>query len=68
MAAYRQALATGAVSPDERVVLFNCATGLKYPMPDDSRRLDRHAAIDPFDRFVAVLWIVDTPLEPALEK
>jgi threonine synthase len=27
-------------------VLFNCATGLKYPMPDLSRRLDRHQPID----------------------
>jgi threonine synthase len=36
LAAYRQALADGRVSPDESVLLFNCATGLKYPMPDRS--------------------------------
>jgi threonine synthase len=46
LAAYRQALKTGEVDEDERVVLFNCATGLKYPMPDQSRTLDRGAPID----------------------
>jgi threonine synthase len=33
-AAYKQALADGRVKPGERAVLFNCATGLKYPMPE----------------------------------
>jgi threonine synthase len=46
LAAYSQALDRGMVGRDERVVLFNCATGLKYPLPDLSRRLDRHAPID----------------------
>jgi threonine synthase len=46
LAAYEQALADGEVRRDERVVLFNCATGLKYPMPDTSRWLDRHGEID----------------------
>ena len=45
-AAYEQALATGQVSPSERAVLFNCATGLKYPMPPVHRTLDRHQPID----------------------
>jgi len=38
-AAYKQALADGQVRPDERVVLFNCASGLKYPMPEAGSRL-----------------------------
>lgn len=46
LAAYRRALAMGDVDADERVVLFNCATGLKYPMPPAERTLDRHSAID----------------------
>lgn len=46
LAAYDRALADGMVGRDERVVLFNCATGLKYPMPDKSRTLDRHGDID----------------------
>jgi threonine synthase len=33
-AAYKEALADGRVGPGERAVLFNCATGLKYPMPE----------------------------------
>jgi threonine synthase len=33
LAAWRQALEAGLVTPDARVVLFNCATGLKYPLP-----------------------------------
>jgi threonine synthase len=46
LAAYQQALADGRVEPGERAVLFNCATGLKYPMPPVTSRLDRHQPID----------------------
>ncbi len=46
LAAYRQALRDGEVDEDERVVLFNCATGLKYPMPAAEGRLDRFGEID----------------------
>jgi threonine synthase len=44
--AYKTALADGRVSKTDRVVLFNCASGLKYPMPLVSRTLNRHAPID----------------------
>jgi threonine synthase len=44
--AYKMALADGRVSKSDRVVLFNCASGLKYPMPPVSRTLNRHAPID----------------------
>jgi len=40
LAAYRKARAEGLVSADDRVVLFNCATGLKYPLADLSKTLD----------------------------
>ena len=40
LAAYRSALAAGWVEPDDEAVLFNCASGLKYPLPDKSRTLD----------------------------
>jgi threonine synthase len=46
LAAYRQALADGLVDEEDEVVLFNCATGLKYPMPDAAETLDKNAAID----------------------
>ncbi|MBK1840583.1 threonine synthase [Azospirillum sp. YIM B02556] len=45
-AAYKQALADGRVGKDERAVLFNCATGLKYPLPPVHRTLDRMKPID----------------------
>jgi len=46
LAAYEQALAEGKVSAGDEVVLFNCASGLKYPLPPVTARLDRHSAID----------------------
>jgi threonine synthase len=46
IAAYRQALADGRVGKDDRVVLFNCATGLKYPLPPVHASLDRTKPID----------------------
>jgi threonine synthase len=37
LAGWREALARKLVGRDERVVLFNCANGNKYPLPDRSR-------------------------------
>jgi threonine synthase len=45
-AAYKQSLADGRVKKSEQVLLFNCATGLKYPLPPIGRTLDRHKPID----------------------
>ena len=45
LAAWRQALAQGLVGSDERVLLFNCANGNKYPLPDRSSRLTWRAQI-----------------------
>jgi threonine synthase len=45
-AAYKQALADGRIRHDERAVLFNCAIGLKYPLPPVTRTLDRLKPID----------------------
>jgi threonine synthase len=45
-AAYKQSLADGRVSKSDRVILFNCASGLKYPLPKMERKLDRHQPID----------------------
>jgi threonine synthase len=39
LAAWRQALGRGLVGRDERVLLFNCASGNKYPLPDRSMTL-----------------------------
>lgn len=46
LAAYRQALAAGLIGPEDSAVLFNCATGLKYPMPEAPQSLDRTKPID----------------------
>ena len=39
MAGWSKALTEGLVGKQERVLLFNCANGNKYPLPDRSRRL-----------------------------
>ncbi|QAY77012.1 threonine synthase [Sphingosinicella sp. BN140058] len=46
LAAYRNALAEGLIGEQDSVVLFNCATGLKYPMPEAPQTLDRNQPID----------------------
>ena len=45
-AALQQSRADGRIRRDERALLFNCATGLKYPMPPVGRTLDRLQPID----------------------
>ena len=39
-AAWREAARDGRIAPDERVVLFNCAAGLKYHLPPVTRRYE----------------------------
>ena len=46
LAAYQRALDEGLIGRDDWALLFNCASGLKYPLEDHSRLLDRHAPID----------------------
>lgn len=46
LAAYQRALDEGLIGRDGRALLFNCASGLKYPLEDQSRTLDRNAPID----------------------
>jgi threonine synthase len=38
-AAYLDAARSGRIAPHEQVVLFNCASGLKYPMPQADERV-----------------------------
>jgi threonine synthase len=45
-AALKLGLADGRIRPHEEAVLFNCATGLKYPLPPVHRMLDRTKPID----------------------
>ena len=39
-AAYLAAARAGRIAPTDQVVLFNCASGLKYPMPAVTQRAD----------------------------
>ena len=45
-AAYKRALEEGSVKPNETAILYNCATGLKYPMPKVENTIDRFKPID----------------------
>jgi threonine synthase len=45
-AAWRKSLREGRVDARDRVVLFNCANGLKYPLPEAEQRLDLNGTID----------------------
>ena len=46
LAAYELALKDGLVKKTETAILYNCATGLKYPMPTATKKLNRHDAIN----------------------
>lgn len=46
LAALERAIAGGLIEKDAGVVLFNCGSGLKYPMPAAGELLDRNAEID----------------------
>ncbi len=45
-AALVKEVASGRIRRDEQVILFNCATGLKYPMPGAERFVDRFEPIN----------------------
>ena len=45
-AAFKKSLNSGTISKDESVVLFNCASGLKYPLPEVSKFIDKSKPID----------------------
>ena len=46
LAAYEFALKEGLVEKSETAILYNCATGLKYPMPTAIKKLNRHDTIN----------------------
>ena len=50
-AAYKRALSDGSVKAHETAILYNCATGLKYPMPPAVKEIDRNQPID-YDLFI----------------
>lgn len=46
LAAYEQEIRSGRIDSSESVVLFNCASGLKYPLPEQSNWIDCSKPID----------------------
>jgi len=46
LAALKQELGSGRISPNDQVMLFNCATGLKYPMPSRHHQIDLKQPLD----------------------
>ena len=46
LAALKQELKSGRIRADENVMLFNCATGLKYPMESEHHNIDLNKPID----------------------
>ena len=46
LAALKKEMIQGRISKTDRVVLFNCATGLKYPLPSAGRQFDIRQPID----------------------
>ncbi len=51
-AAYKRALSEGLVSQDETAILYNCATGLKYPLDPVANKLDKDKDID-YSQFIS---------------
>jgi len=46
LAALKQELASGRIQKNEQVVLFNCATGLKYPIEGQVETIDLNQPVD----------------------
>ncbi len=45
-AAFKKSLNKGLIEPNDKVVLFNCASGLKYPLPEVSNFIDKNSKIN----------------------
>ena len=50
-AGYQIALEKKIINEDEKALLFNCASGLKYPMPDSNQTIDKNSVIE-YSQFV----------------
>ena len=45
-AAFKKSLNEGLIKQNDKVVLFNCASGLKYPLPEVSNFIDKNSKIN----------------------
>ncbi len=46
MSAYEKSLSSKLISKDDKVILFNCATGLKYPLPPVTNKLNKNKKVN----------------------
>ena len=46
MTAYEKAITSELITRDDKVILFNCATGLKYPLPEVINTIDKNETIN----------------------
>ena len=51
MSAYEQAISSKLITPNDKVVLFNCATGLKYPLPEVTNMINKNKKIN-YTKFI----------------
>ena len=51
MTAYKKAITFELITRDDKVILFNCATGLKYPLPKVLNQLDKDKDIN-YEQFI----------------
>jgi threonine synthase len=51
MCAYEQAMSSKLISHNDNVVLFNCATGLKYPLPEVTNMINKDKEIN-YTKFI----------------
>ena len=50
-AGYQMALEQKIIDPSEKVMLFNCASGLKYPMPKAKQIIDKNLPVN-YEQFL----------------
>ncbi len=46
MTAFEKAITSELITRDDKVILFNCATGLKYPLPEVINTIDKNETIN----------------------
>ena len=51
MSAYEKAMSSKLITPNDNVVLFNCATGLKYPLPEVTNMINKNEEIN-YTKFI----------------
>ena len=51
MSAYEEAMSLKLITPNEKVILFNCATGLKYPLPEVTNIINKNKEIN-YEQFI----------------